>query len=63
MIIGAGMLAVASFGAAFAPNMEVLNYGARVGAGLGALVCSSLRFSQTLLVFIKVKTKPLHFLP
>ncbi|WP_446468462.1 MFS transporter [Vibrio harveyi] len=36
MIIGAGMLAVASFGAAFAPNMEVLNYGARVGAGLGA---------------------------
>ncbi|MEL0608316.1 MFS transporter [Vibrio echinoideorum] len=36
MIIGAGMLAVASFGAAFAPNMEVLNYGARVGSGLGA---------------------------
>ncbi|WP_438468510.1 MFS transporter [Vibrio vulnificus] len=36
MIIGAGMLAVASFGAAFAPNMEILNYGARVGAGLGA---------------------------
>ncbi|MCY9824550.1 MFS transporter [Vibrio chagasii] len=36
MIIGAGMLALASFGAAFSPNMEVLNYGARVGAGLGA---------------------------
>ncbi|WP_047043393.1 MFS transporter [Vibrio mexicanus] len=36
MVIGAGMLAAASFGAAFAPNMEVLNYGARVGAGLGA---------------------------
>ncbi|MGR5119815.1 MFS transporter [Vibrio astriarenae] len=36
MVIGAGMLAFASFGAAFAPNMEVLNYGARVGAGLGA---------------------------
>ena len=36
MIIGAGMLAVASFAAAFAPNMEVLNYGARVGSGLGA---------------------------
>ena len=36
MVIGAGMLALASFGAAFAPNMEVLNYGARVGAGLGA---------------------------
>lgn len=36
MIIGAGMLAAASFGAAFAPNMEILNYGARVGAGLGA---------------------------
>lgn len=36
MIIGAGMLALASFGAAFAPNMEVLNYGARVASGLGA---------------------------
>ncbi|MFZ3406992.1 MFS transporter [Vibrio chagasii] len=36
MVIGAGMLALASFGAAFSPNMEVLNYGARVGAGLGA---------------------------
>lgn len=36
MVIGAGILAIASFGAAFAPNMEVLNYGARVGAGLGA---------------------------
>lgn len=36
MIIGAGMLSLASFGAAFAPNMEVLNYGARVGSGLGA---------------------------
>ncbi|CAM4260557.1 MFS transporter [Vibrio agarivorans] len=36
MVIGAGMLAFASFGAALAPNMEVLNYGARVGAGLGA---------------------------
>ncbi|ORT52154.1 permease [Vibrio sp. qd031] len=36
MVIGAGMLAVASFAAAFAPNMEVLNYGARVGSGLGA---------------------------
>ncbi|UXA00498.1 MFS transporter [Vibrio splendidus] len=36
MIIGAGMLAVGSFAAAFAPNMEVLNYGARVGSGLGA---------------------------
>ncbi|MGR4998924.1 MFS transporter [Vibrio celticus] len=36
MVIGAGMLAVGSFAAAFAPNMEVLNYGARVGSGLGA---------------------------
>lgn len=36
MVIGAGLLALASFGAAFSPNMEVLNYGARVGAGLGA---------------------------
>ncbi|GEA51021.1 MFS transporter [Vibrio inusitatus NBRC 102082] len=36
MIIGSGMLAIASFGAAFAPSMEVLNYGARVGSGLGA---------------------------
>ncbi|MGF1696229.1 MFS transporter [Vibrio lamellibrachiae] len=36
MIIGAGILSVASFAAAFAPNMEVLNYGARVGSGLGA---------------------------
>ncbi|MCK6262936.1 MFS transporter [Vibrio sp. ZSDE26] len=36
MIIGAGMMAAASFGAALAPNMEVLNYGARVLAGLGA---------------------------
>ncbi|MDN2480211.1 MFS transporter [Vibrio agarivorans] len=36
MVIGAGMLALSSFGAAFAPNMEVLNFGARVGAGLGA---------------------------
>lgn len=36
MIIGAGLLSVASFGAAFAPNMEILNYFARVGAGLGA---------------------------
>ena len=36
MVIGAGMLAVGSFAAAFAPSMEVLNYGARVGSGLGA---------------------------
>ncbi|HAS62583.1 MAG TPA: MFS transporter [Vibrio sp.] len=36
MVIGAGMLAIGSFAAAFAPNMEVLNYGARVGSGLGA---------------------------
>ncbi len=36
MIIGAGLLCAASFGAAFAPNMEVLNYVARVGSGLGA---------------------------
>ncbi|CAK3909859.1 permease [Vibrio sp. 10N.286.55.E10] len=36
MIIGAGILSLASFAAAFAPNMEVLNYGARVGSGLGA---------------------------
>ncbi|CAH0991929.1 hypothetical protein SIN8267_02044 [Sinobacterium norvegicum] len=36
MVLGAGLLAVASFTSAFAPNMDVLNYGGRVLAGLGA---------------------------
>ncbi|MGF1697774.1 MFS transporter [Vibrio lamellibrachiae] len=36
MIIGASLMALSAFGAAFAPNMDVLNYGARVLSGLGA---------------------------